>query len=204
MLWNVCLVVFVLLMILQLKRVLQLAPLLGDSLFRTRGSSTLENSVRYGHDRNNLALTLFIPAVLVTVRYQLYRPFFLKTLSPDWYLIAVAGAYSAFMLLRMIMFWWLKPRRRYDNYVLAHQAGHTYFIVLMVLMLATVGLLTLFHCPDMVFRVVIYVEIGLVYLLFIFRKTQILSLFCNPLRTFLYLCGLEFFPAALLIVSAAL
>ena len=74
----------------------------------------------------------------------------------------------------------------------------------MVLMLATVGLLTLFHCPDMVFRVVIYVEIGLVYLLFIFRKTQILSLFCNPLRTFLYLCGLEFFPAALLVVSAAL
>ena len=204
MLWNVLVVLFVLLMMMQLKRVLQLAPLLGDSLFRTRGSSTLENSVRNSHDRNNLALTLLIPAVLVAVRYQLYRPSFLEGLSADLYLLAVAGVFSTYMLLRLLMFWWLKPRRGWDNYVLAHQTGHTYFIVLMVLVLVTVGGLTLFHCDDWLFRLLIYVEIGLVYLLFIFRKTQILSLFCNPLRTFLYLCGLEFFPAALLVVSAAL
>ena len=204
MLWNILVVVFVLLMMLQLKRLLQLAPLLGDSLFRTRGSSTLENSVRYSHDRNNLALTLLIPAVLVAVRYRLYRLSFLESLSEDLYLLVVTGAFFAYILLRLLMFRWLKPRSGYDNYVLAHQAGHTYFIVLMVLVLATVGLLTLFHSGDMLFRLLIHVETGLVYLLFIFRKTQILSLFCNPLRTFLYLCGLEFFPAALLVVSAVL
>jgi hypothetical protein len=89
MLFNVLVVVFVLLMMLQLKRALQLAPLLGDSLFRMRGSSTLENSVRYSHDRNNLALTLIIPAVLTAVRYHLYRPSFMEALSPDVYLLAV-------------------------------------------------------------------------------------------------------------------
>lgn len=205
MLFNVLVVLFVLLMMLQLKRALQLAPLLGDSLFRMRGSSTLENSVRYSHDRNNLALTLIIPAVLAAVRYHLYRPSFMESLSPDLYLLAVAGAFLAYILLRRIMFWRMRPQRRNDdNYVLAYQAGHTYFIVEMVLVLATVGLLTLSHAEDWLFRLLIYVESALIYLFFIFRKTQILSLFCNPLRTFLYLCGLEFFPAALLVVSAAL
>ena len=137
MLFNVLVVVFVLLMMLQLKRALQLAPLLGDSLFRMRGSSTLENSVRYSHDRNNLALTLIIPAVLAAVRYHLYRPSFMEALSPDVYLLAVAGAFVAYILLRRIMFWWMRPHRRDDNYVLAYQTGHTYFIVEMVLVLAT-------------------------------------------------------------------
>lgn len=204
MLFNILVVVFVLLMMLQLKRMLQLAPLLGDSLFRMRGSSTLENSVRYSHDRNNLALTLLLAAVLVAVRYEVYRPFYFDPLSGDAYLLAVAGAFAAYALLRRLMFWWLKPRRHQDHYLLAYQVGHTHFIVEMMLLLATVGVLTLFHAEDWLFRLLIYAESGFIYLLFIFRKTQILSLFCNPLRTFLYLCGLEFFPAALLVVSAAL
>lgn len=204
MLWNVLVVVFVLLMMLQLKRIMQLAPLLGDSLFRTRGSSTLENSVRYSHDRDILALTLLLPAVLVAVRYQLYRPSFLEPLSQDLYMAAVAGVFLAYILLRLVLFHWLKPRRRGDNYVLAHRTGHTYFIFLMALVLATVAVLTLFHADDMLFRVVIYVETALVFLLYIFRKTQILSLFCNPLQTFLYLCALEFFPAALLVITTAI
>ena len=204
MVWDVLVVLFVLLMILQLKRVLQLAPLLSDSLFRVRGSSTLENSVHYSADRNRLAYTFMIPAVLVMARYELYRPSFLEPLPPNLYLLAVAGVFVAFMLLRQLMFWWLKPRHRYDSYVLAHQTGYTYFIVLMVLVLVTVGVLTVFHAKDWLFRGIIYVEIPLVYSFYLFRKTQILSLFCNPLRTFLYLCGLEFLPAALLMVSAAL
>lgn len=204
MVWDILVVLFVLLMILQLKRVLQLAPLLSDSLFRVRGSSTLENSVHYNGDRNRLAYTLMIPAVLVTARYELYRPSFLEALPFNLYLLAVAGVFVAYVLLRQLLFRWLKPRRRYDSYVLAHQTGHTYFIVLMVLVLMTVGVLTVFHARDWLFRGLIYAEIPLVYSFYIFRKMQILSLFCNPLRTFLYLCALEFLPAALLIVSAVL
>ena len=204
MLWEILVVVFVLLMMLQLKRVWELAPLLGDSLFRMRGSSTLENSVRHSRDRNEFALTLGLAAVLVSVRYHLYRPSFLEDFTPNLYLLAVAGVFLAFLLLRLLMYRLLKPRIRPDNFVLAHQMGHTYFIVFVVLALATVGVLSLFHGADWLVRAILYVEVLLIYLLFIFRKTQILLLFCNPLRTFLYLCGLEVFPAGLLVASAAM
>ncbi|KAG4083732.1 hypothetical protein H8356DRAFT_1326833 [Neocallimastix lanati (nom. inval.)] len=39
-----------------------------------------------------------IPAVLVTARYELYRPSFLEPLAPNLYLLAFAGAFAAFML----------------------------------------------------------------------------------------------------------
>ena len=68
----------------------------------------------------------------------------------------------------------------------------------------TTWVYSLAEVEDAVVRWVLYGASAFVYLLFLHRFLQILSLSCNPLRTFLYLCGLEFFPAGLLAASAAL
>jgi len=46
------------------------------------------------------------------------------------------------------------------------------------------------------------VEAGVLYLIYLLRRAQILSMSCNSLTTFLYLCGLELLPAALMVVPA--
>jgi hypothetical protein len=72
----------------------------------------------------------------------------------------------------------------------------------MLVLLVTVGILALIGLDYSIVRLVLYGETALVYLLFLSRCAQILSLSCNHLRTFLYLCALEILPAALLVVSA--
>ena len=104
--------------------------------------------------------------------------------------------------MRLVMYLLLKPRRRNEQYQLSHKAVFTYFILLMAVMLLSVGVMALVSCNDFIVRMVIYAEILLFYLVFLYRRTQILRLYCNPFRTFLYLCALEFLPTALLIVSA--
>ena len=194
--------VFVLLLMLQLKRFFELVPSLWDSVFRARGSFQLENSYRLSHDRTVLAITFILPAILLVFRYRLYEPAFLQGLDSNLYLLSVGGVALAYILLRLVMFLWLRPRRNRDHYNLSGRIFFTFFILLMLLVLVTVGACTLAQVNDFTIRYLIYAECAFVYGVFLLRRAQILSLFCNPFRTFLYLCGLEFFPTALLIVSA--
>ena len=197
-------VAFILAAILFLPRFLSLAPLLFDSLFRARGSVSLENSVRASNDRRLVAAVLLIPAALIVFRFRLYDPAFLRDLSDNWRLLAIVGVFFAYAMLRLAIYAMFKPRRNNDFYRLARRTSYTYFILLVLLVLVTVGILALFGCEDSVIRTVLYIETIVLYLSFLIRRAQILALSCNPLRTFLYLCGLEILPTAALIVSAVL
>ncbi len=196
-------VVFVLLAILFLHRFLQLVPLLVDSFFRARGSSTLENSVRFSHDRNMQALILAIPAGVIIFRYRLYDPSFIQDLAPDVRMLAVFAVWISYLALRQFMYWCCLPRRRQDFYALSHHMSYSYFILLMIIVLLTVWIVWAFGGSDLTMRWFLYTETIVIYAYYLFRKTQILSLFCTPLRIFLYLCALEFLPTAILVVSAA-
>ena len=196
--------VFVVAVLLFLKRIMELLPLIFDSLFRARGVGYLEHSVRSNHDRNLLASLLLIPLLLMTFRFRLWDAAFLQGLSPDGRLAALAGVLSAYLLLRVLMYALLKPRRRSDYYQLARRTSYTFFILLLILLLISLGILYLFSCSDALIRVVLLLEISLFYAAFLWRRTQILSLSCNHLRTFLYLCGLEILPTSALVVSALL
>ena len=196
------LVAFLLIAMFLVPTFFHLLPFLADSLFRARGSTALEGSVRVSRDRNLVALSLLIPALLLVYRYRLYDPSFIRGLASGWRMLAVAGVFFAYMLVRLVVYLWLKPRRHYDHYQMAHRAGFTFFILLMLLVLPTVGVLVLVGCNDLTIRLFIYAETAFVYLVFLFRRMQILYLSCNFLRTFSYLCALEFIPTSLLILSA--
>ena len=199
---RILMVVFVLLFMLFIQNFLHILPYLADSVFRARGSTALENSVRVRRDRDIIALILFIPLPVIVWHYGLYAPDFLEFFSPDAAFFIMTAIIAFILALRLLLTLWIKPRRRSDNYMDAYRAGFTYFILMMLLLLPSVGLLSVFHAGTASVRVVVLVEITVLYALYLFRRVQILSGSCSTLTTFLYLCALEFLPCALLVVSA--
>ena len=194
----------ILLFLLILRSFLTVLPYLRDTVLRARGSAALENSVKVSRDRNLVAAVFLLPAVLLIFRYRLYDPSFLQGLGPDVRLLVIAGVFFGYLLLRYLLSRWARPRRRYDDYQMAYRAGYTFFILLMMLALATVGILYLVGVDDLIISRFLLIEAGVVYLIYLLRRGQILSLSCNPLTTFLYLCGLELLPTALLVASAVI
>ena len=194
----------ILLFLLILRSFLTVLPYLRDTVLRARGSAALENSVKVSRDRNLVAAVFLLPAVLLIFRYRLYDPSFLQGLGPDVRLLVIAGVFFGYLLLRFLLSLWARPRRRYDDYQMAYRAGYTFFILLMMLALATVGILYLIGVDDLIISRFLLIEAGVVYLIYLLRRGQILSLSCNPLTTFLYLCGLELLPTALLVASAVI
>lgn len=199
---DLLVVLFAVLFIAVLKRFLQVLPYMADSYLRVRGSAALEGSIRVSQDRNLVALVFTIPAILVVYRYRLYDPSVLRDLDPNLRLAGVALALLAYVIIRHMVYLWVRPHRRVDIFRQAHRVAYTYFIFLMLLVLITVGVLAIAGVENAIVRYVLYAETGLVFILLLHRSSQILSLSCNRLRTFLYLCALEILPAALLAVSA--
>ena len=196
--------VFVVLMILLLRTFMQLLPFITDSLMRARGSNALENSIKVSRDRNTIARVMMLPAFLLAFRYRLYDPSFVAAYTGDTRLWLIGACLTGYLVLRLVIYLLLKPRRRYEQYQIAHHASYTFFIILVLLALFIAGVLSLFKVEDELMRMVLYVEIAVVYLVFLIRRSQILSLSCNHFRTFLYLCALELIPSAALILSAVL
>ena len=201
---SILVAVFVVLMILLLRTFLQLLPFIADSLMRARGSNALDSSVRVSRDRNTVALVMLLPGLLLSFRYRLYDPSFVAAHHGDERLWLIGACFAGYLLLRLIIYLLLKPRRRYENYQTAHHASYTFFIILVLLAMFTAGILSVFKVDDGIVRLILYIETAVVYLVFMIRRSQILSLSCNHIQSFLYLCALELIPSAALIVSAVL
>ncbi len=201
-LFSVLVVVFVLLFLLTVRNFLQVLPFIADSFLRARGSVALENSVKVSRDRNLVAIVLTIPAVLLMSRFGMYEPSFIAGMGSNVKLSLVASMFLGFLLVRYLLYRAFFPRKRYDNYQLSYRSGFTYFILLMLLVLVSAGILWLFNVNDLFMRNFIIAEAAAVYLIFLVRRAQILSLSCSVLTTFLYLCALELLPAGLWISVA--
>ena len=200
---SLLVVVSVLLFLLALRSFLNVLPYLSDNILRARGSAALEGSVRVSRDRNLVAAVFLIPAILLIYRYRLVDADILDTLTPDFRLLAVAGLFLVYVIVRYLLYRWFKPRRRYDEYQKAYRTGYTFFILTMMLALVSVAVCYILRLPDSTVKTVLLVESGALFLLYLLRKGQILSLSCKPLTTFLYLCALELLPAAILVIPAA-
>lgn len=200
---EVMMVTFILLALLLMGNFMSIIPHLADSILRARGSTALEGSVRVSRDRNIIALVFVIPAIVIMYRYCLYYPDFVKEMAPNARLWTTMGVFVGYLLLRHLLFLWLKPRRS-DAYSMSHRAGYSFFILLSLVLFLTLGILMLFNAGDATVRGFILVEVILFYAVYFFRRGQILSTNCNPFATFLYLCALEILPTGLFVASALL
>ena len=201
---SVMVVISVLLGILFLRNFLNIIPYLLDNFTRARGSVALESSVRVSRDRNIVALILIIPCIMVINKYGIYEPDLINGADEDVHLMVVAGVFFLYLLLRLLLWVVFRPKRGGDNYMMARRTAYTFFILIGLLVLPTVGILILFHVNPLTIKTVILIEILVIYLVYFVRKAQILSLGCSSLTVFLYLCALEILPTGLLVASALL
>lgn len=199
---TVLIILSVLLGLLFLRNFLNVFPYLLDNFTRARGSAALEGSVRVSRDRNIVALILIIPFILLVNRYRIYDPAFLSSRPDDIRMLIIAGIFLCYLLLRYFLWFILQPHRYSDNYPMARKAAYTFFIMAGLVVLPTVGILALAGVNDLTVKTVILAETAFIYLVYLIRKSQILSMVCGPLQVFLYLCALEVLPTGLLVASA--
>lgn len=202
MLVKILITLTVLLVLSQLGSIFHVLPLVAGSLFRPLSAMSLENNVRVARERNVTALILLVPAILIIGRWKVWNPAFLEGFSQNAALGILAAVAVGWIILRRLIALWLRPRRRPDVYRCAVNGALSFFILGMLLALAGIGLMVLFKANDNVVRYFLIITAGAFYLLYLLHKVQILSLSCSALRTFLYLCTLEFLPLAILLVPA--
>ncbi len=185
-----------------LRRFLDVLPDIIRSLMRPRSGASLENNVTLSNDRNLVAMSLVVPFILIAYRYQLYNPRFIADAGDNLRLALIAAVFAGYVILRQLIYVWVRPRRRGDVLRTAHRSAYTHFIILTLTLLFVSGVCVVTGVPDGATGTVLGVATAVVFVLYLSRFAQILSLSCNQLRTFLYLCTLEILPASLLVASA--
>ena len=162
-------------------------------LLRAKANVEMEHSIQLARTRNRAALLMLLPMWLIAERFSLISEQMLLSLA-----IMVA-----YLILKRLMAEIILPRRIPGEVRLAvRRALYTYGIVLAFVMIATVGLWLLIDWDPAAMTWVFAGEAGAILLLSMIREEEILSAYCRPFASFLYLCGLEVVPAAALAAAA--
>ena len=203
MLFNILAVLSFIVVLLQLRKLVNILPSLMACLIRGKESLNLESSVKLSLDRDSLALAMVIPFCLIAFRYRLYDPRFLDGLSENAYLGVCFAVFLTYMLLRRVLLWVFRPAKMPKKvYGAAVKSAFSFFIILTLILLSMAGIMDVLNLPDTVVRYAMLWVSALIYVLFLLRKTQIFSSSCSVFAAFLYLCALEMIPTGILIVPA--
>ena len=203
MLFKLLVLFSFLIVLLLLRRLVNIMPSLMACMIRGKESLNLEASVKLSLDRDALALAMIIPFCLVAFRYRLYSPGCVEGMSDSSVLGIYFGIFASYLLLRFMMTWLFRPQKLpKKTYVAADKASRSFFIVYTLILLAMGGVFGLADVQDAVSRDAMLWVSAFMYLLFLLRKTQIFSTSCSVFAGFLYLCALEMIPTGILVVSA--
>lgn len=200
---RVLVVAAVLVAVACLRDLFKLLPELLYCFSRPRASISLEYNSSVVRMRNTAALFSVLPFSLIADRYGLFRPEFWERIPEGWSAPAMMAVVFAYLLLRLLAFALIRPPKLNGTTADAvRRSPWSYFTLLTMLMLLSVGALSVFGADDGVVKTLMYCEAGLFFLLSLLRSGQILASVFSGLTTILYLCGLELLPAAALVACA--
>lgn len=202
-LFNILAVCFTFFSIFLIDKFLGLVPSLLGCIIRFKENLNLEGSMKLSRDRNVMALFFIVPFCLLVFRYSLWAPALLKGLSDDLRLLCVLGAFLAYLILRGLFEYILKPKNmRKQNWQAAVSCSYTFFLIAVLLSLLTACCFSMFHADDALIKSIIYYVLAATYFIYLIRKTQIFVNSCHFFSAILYLCALEILPTGLLVASA--
>ena len=197
--------VAVLLLLLNLLDFFRIIPHLLYSYDRPQGAAALEHNMGQVRIRNMTSLCYLLPLCLVADRFALARPRLFEAVPPMWTAVATIALVLGFLFVRAVCYLLFRPRRMGGEAVstLRHNLGN-YIILLSILMLVTVGICAALRAPDALVRSLLLWETAAVWLFYMVRFAQLLAAHVSGFSIFLYLCGLELIPAALLVTVVVL
>jgi len=203
MLFNILALTSLLVIIMLLRRLVNIYPSLLACMIRWKENVNLQMSVKLSRDRDILAISMVIPFCLTVYRFGLYRPEFMSGMNENAGLGVTVGIFIAYTLLRRLIYLMARPRKAASStYRTSASASYTFFIILTLLLMAIGGILSFFDVnPDAIRTAMIWVS-ACIYMIFVLRCTQIFVSSYNFFIVFLYLCALEIIPIGILVISA--
>ncbi len=189
-----------LLFIINLPNYLHILPHLLKCASMWRRNLSLEHSMQLVRSRNLSCWACLLPFCLIAACYDLAGERIISPAAGTVHTLATMALVAAWALLRQVLYLisGMRARKR-QTWQAAHRAGYNFFILLVSVMLLTVGFVLLPGIGRQSARTILLIECGLVYMLFLIRKSQILASEYPLFTTFLYLCALEFLPTGILI-----
>lgn len=204
-LFAVLAVIFTLLFMMGLRSFLKICPYLFGSIFRWRYAVELEDSLQLSRSRNHIALILAVPCGMLAYSYSLFDPGIFNGLSPSAKLLATCAALLVQVPVRSFLNWQFKIGGSHSK---AFQAAgglfYNYAIILFFLLFTAGAAATVLTRNPLLVKRLLLILTGITYCLYLIIKGQILGSACNPFATFLYLCGLELLPSAILVIPGML
>ena len=175
------------------------APYVFSCLTRPRDNFRIEDSVPLVRSRNWTFFSMLLPFSLIASRYGFFDLDIIMEQPAEWKSLLVYAFFLLFILLRFIIYKIATPiRGNLETYRVAHRSAMNFFIPYTILLLVTTAVLKLLNVDQSAALQVFLWETAVFYFLYLLVKTQIFASSYGLLRTFLYLCGLEFLPAAAL------
>ena len=203
MLFEILALISILIIILLLKRLINIFPSLIACTMRWKESINLEASVKHSLDRDMIAAAMIMPFCLTVARFGIYAPSFSLGLNENARIGTIIGVFSIYMLLRATFVKGIKPRKmNKKTYKAAASSSYTFFIILTLTLLAMGGIMTFLNVAESSITSAMLWVSGGIYCLFLLRKLQIFLSAGSFFTAFLYLCALEFFPTGVLVASA--
>lgn len=203
MLFDTLALLSFLIVLLLLKRLVDIYPSLVACLIWWKESFNLEASVKLARDRDMLALAMVVPFCLVAFRFRLYSPGFFDACSPNRVLGLYLAVFLTYLMLRSLVAWLFRPQKMpKKTYATGCRAAYSFFTVLTLLLLAMGGVMDLLKVDEGAIRIAMLWVSAVIYALYLIRKTQIFATSCSIFTAFLYLCALEIIPTGILVVSA--
>ena len=203
MLFDILALISVFIVIILLKRLINIFPSLMACTLRWKESINLEGSVKHSLDRDMLAAAMIIPFCLAVEKFGLYSPEFMENMSQSIHLLVSIGIFLSYCTIRMLVSKLTRAQKiNPKTYKTAGRASFTFFIILTLVLLLMGGILDFIDADPALIKSAMLCVSAFIYTLFLLRKFQIFVSGCSFFTAFLYLCALEFLPTGVLVVSA--
>lgn len=186
--------------LLILDKLVMIAPSLGESLSRWRGSENLEHSMSLRRARNLCAAVFFPPFCLILDRFGVTATSAAEAMGPESSVLLTFALMAGWLLLRLLGGQAL--RRSSVPREIRNAARHVvlgYMIVLTGVLLALSFILVSAGANPLASRICILTFCGATYLLALAREMQIFVEHGAGFSTFLYLCALDLLPTGILV-----
>ena len=203
MLFDILALISVFIVIILLKRMINIFPSLMACTLRWKESINLEASVKHSLDRDMLAAAMIIPFCLAVEKFGLYSPEFMENMSQSIHLLVSIGIFLSYCIIRMLVSKLTRAQKiNPKTYKTAGRASFTFFIILTLVLLLMGGILDFIDADPALIKSAMLCVSAFIYALFLLRKFQIFVSGCSFFTAFLYLCALEILPTGALVASA--
>lgn len=192
----------IVLMLISMRRFISVLPTIWRPFFRWREIVSIEGNMRLSRERNSVALaSIFICGICVS-RLGLFHNKLLSALSPGFQTLAIIGILCAYLLVRWIA-GVLTPtgKIRFETAKISGHGGTNFFILETFFLVIGITILAISGSCLPHIKTAAYIFTGLLFIVNLIRRYQIITQDCGFFTAILYLCSVEILPAALLVIS---